>query len=219
MMDQDGLTTALLRAIEFSDEPMVLSDVRLPDTPMIAVNAAFERLSGFGRAELIGRNCRILQGEDADPATRARIRRCVQSGQGCIEWIVNHRKNGQAFWNLLFISPVADRDGRPRYYLGNQLDITQGLPEWLGEVTFGRAHMSAEIQAEFHGVLQDFLRSPAPDAGGPGLHQMIVAARRLAELTTQLDPGAAPVPPPGAPPLPVSLGAQARNAPGGPAAS
>lgn len=218
MAEQDRMEAALLAAIANSREPMVLSDAWLPDLPMVAVNSAFEALSGYPRVELVGRNCRFMQGPGTDPATRARIGRCVRAGEGCIEWIVNHRKNGVAFWNLLFISPVFGADGDVRYFLGNQLDITGGLPPWLGEVTFGRAHMSPAIQEEFNGLLQDILGSAdtmLTDAGA-ALQGIIGSARRLAELTTQLEPGP---PPQGSPFLPPSVAVPARNGRAGPVAS
>lgn len=219
MAEQDRMKTALLAAIDNSTEPMVLSDARLPDLPMIAVNSAFEALSGYSRIELVGRNCRFLQGAGTDEATRARIGRCVRAGEGCIEWIVNYRKNGTAFWNLLFISPVFGSDGGLRYYLGNQLDITDGLPAWLGEVTFGRAHMSPDIQSEFNGLLQEILGRADTMLSNPGsaLQGIIGSARRLAELSTQLEPGAKPLPP-GSPRLPSMVSVPARNGRAGPAA-
>jgi len=221
MAEQDRMTAALLAAIAHSTEPMVLSDARQPDMPMIAVNAAFETLSGYPRIELIGRNCRLLQGAGTDGATRARIGRCIRAGEGCIEWIVNYRKDGKAFWNLLFISPVFGPDGTLRHHLGNQLDITTGLPDWLGEVAFGRAHMSHEVQAEFQGLLHEVLRNTdtVVTNSALALERIIAAARRLSELTTQLESGRSS-PLPGSPPLPASLtsAVPVRNGRAGPAA-
>lgn len=220
MASHDPITTALFAAVAHSTEPLVLSDALRPDFPMISVNAAFEALSGYDRGELIGHNCRILQGPGTDQATRARIGRCIRAGEGCIEWVVNHRKGGKAFWNLLFISPVFDAGGTLRYYLGNQLDITRGFPDWLGEVTFGRAHMSPETQAQFIDALQAMLSSANANSSDPAraLEHMLMAARQVAELSTQLEPG---LPPAGSPPLPAFLtaGVPARSEPAGPAAS
>ena len=218
MAEQDRMTAALLAAIAHSGEPMVLSDARQPDYPMVAVNAAFEALSGYGRDEIVGRNCRFMQGPGTDPATRASIGRSIRAGQGCIEWIVNHRRDGSAFWNLLFISPVNGPDGAVRYFLGNQLDVTRGFPDWLGTVTFGRAHMSAEVQAEFHALLHEITRDIGAPDQARALERVIAAARRMSELTTRLDSGPL-MPPPGSPPLPPGLAVPARNAPAGPAAS
>ena len=84
-----------------STEPMVLSDARLPDYPMVVVNDAFAALTGYPRSESVGRNCRFLQGAGTDQETARRIGRTIVAGRGCIEWIVNHRKDGEAFTNLL----------------------------------------------------------------------------------------------------------------------
>lgn len=200
------LETALLTAVAFSTEPLVLCDPHQPDGPMIAVNPAFCAMSGYPEDEVVGRNCRFLQGRGTDPATPRRIKANLVAGQGCIEWIVNHRRDGRAFWNMLFITPILDEAGALRFFLGNQLDITQGFPDWLGEVTFGRAHMSPLVQAEFTAALNEILRTSSDPSRG--LEQTIAQARRIAELATDLNAGP---PPPGCPPLParISAGAQA----------
>ncbi len=184
-MDDTSLKAALVMAIGHSDQPMVLTDPALPDNPMIVINPAFEAMTGYG-TELLGHNCRILQGPQTDLATAHRIGRTLQEGQGCIEWIVNHRPDGRAFWNLLFVTPVRGADGKPRFFLGNQLDMTMGTPEWLGEVVFGRAHMTESVEHEFQGLLATMLAHP----NRPGaLTQAVAHARRLAEVTTSLSSG------------------------------
>ena len=186
------ITQALLAAIEHSTEPMVLSDPHLPDHPMIAANAAFAAMTGYPINEIVGRNCRFLQGPGTDPKTAQRIGTSIREGYGCIEWIVNHRRDGRAFWNLLFLLPVRDRSGNLLHYFGNQLDITTGFPDWLGEVVFGRAHMSRAHEAEFHALLLDILENGADQPGRTmALERILAAARRLAELSTALEPGAA----------------------------
>jgi len=200
----DALEIALLAAVEHCTEPLVLSNPRLPDAPLVAVNPAFCLMSGYSASEILGRNCRFLQGPGTEPASPRRIAASVAAQEGCIEWIVNYRKDGSAFWNLLFITPIFDAAGALQFFLGNQLDITKGFPDWLGEVTFGRARMSAEVQAEFSAALQDILRTSKDPARG--LEQTIAHARRIAELSTDLEPGA---PPPGVPPLPAWVSAAA----------
>lgn len=185
------ITQALLAAMAHSAEPMALSDPHAPDHPMMAVNDAFCAMTGYSRDEAVGRNCRFLQGEGTDPKTSQRIGAAIREGHGCIEWIVNHRRDGQPFWNLLFLSPVRDRSGRLLHYFGNQLDITKGLPDWLGEVVFGRAHMSREHEAEFHRLLLDILEDKGDGAPAAGLERILAATRRLAELSTTLAPGPA----------------------------
>lgn len=176
----DALQTAMLH----SNAAMVLSDPHLPDCPMIMVNPAFTIVTGYSAEEAIGRNCRFLQGVNTDQKTARRIGSFLEAGQGCIEWIVNYRKDGKAFWNLLFISPVYGENGTLRYFFGNQLDITLGMPSWFVEISFGQAHVIPAVEKEFDAVLRevgDAERAHAPD-------RVIAAANRLAEITVQLAP-------------------------------
>lgn len=196
-MRQDPLTKALLKAIAHSDQALTLSDPNLPDNPIIAMNPAFEAMTGYGPDQVLGRNCRLLQGRGTDRETASRIGQTVREGHCCIEWIVNHKPpapgrppgSGRAFWNLLFVSPVRNADGGVLYYLGNQLDITLGFPEWLGAVNFGRAHMTLAIEQEFHTLLDAILAQPETDQAS--LDGIIAHARRLAEVSVALQPGTA----------------------------
>ena len=188
----DAFTDALVSAMQHSTEPMVLSDPHLPDAPLIAINPAFEALTGYAKSEIVGRNCRFLQGPGTDQESVERIRSSLRAGQGCIEWIVNHRKDGTAFWNLLFISPVTDGAGRVRYFFGNQLDITHGPPPSLDEFQLGRAHMPPESAAAFHTlVAQIAADAAAPADAARALERVTAAARRLSALTIGLTPGEA----------------------------
>ncbi len=185
-----AIREALRLAMGHSTAPMVLSDPSLPDCPMIEANQAFATLTGYPMGEIVGRNCRFLQGPGTDLASARRIRTCLEAGQGCIDWIVNYRRDGSAFWNLLFISPVHDRDGTLRYFFGNQLDITLGAPAWLDDVTLGGAHVVPELEREFHALLDEV----GVAAQAQRLERIVAAAHRLAEISTQLAPGAlAPV--------------------------
>ena len=186
-MSASSVREALTTAMMHSDEAMVLSDPALPDCPMVAVNPAFCKLSGYTEAEILGKNCRFLQGPKTDAESPSRIRACLDAGQGCIEWIVNYRKDGSVFWNLLFISPVRDADGTLVYFFGNQFDITHGLPDWVEGVGFGRAHVVPDLEREFHALLDEVSVADRVRA----LERVTAAARRLAEISTSLAPGAA----------------------------
>ena len=87
MVERSPIGQALAAAIMHSTEPMVLSDARLPDYPMVVVNDAFAALTGYPRSESVGRNCRFLQGAGTDQETARRIGRTIVAGRGCIEWI------------------------------------------------------------------------------------------------------------------------------------
>lgn len=201
MTEPSSITRALLSTIMHSTEPMVVTDPRLPDHPMIAVNPAFEALTGYGAAEITGRNCRLLQGEETDPETPRRIGRCIAERRGCIEWIVNYRRDGSKFWNLLFMSPVFAQDGTLLHFFGNQRNITHGPPSGLPDFSLGKVDMPMQGQAEFHALMLDILNEPSDEeqdeaARARALERIVVAARRLNEVTTRLAP--APWKPPGA---------------------
>jgi PAS domain S-box-containing protein len=176
---------ALTAAMHHSTAPMVLSDPHLPDTPMVAANQAFADLTLYPVQEIVGRNCRFLQGPRTDAASPPRIRACLEAGQGCIEWIVNYRRDGSHFYNLLFISPIRDGAGNLLFFFGNQLDITLGSPAWLDGLPFGRAHVVPELEAEFHALLKMVSRA----AQTAELERIVAAAHRLAEISTKLTPG------------------------------
>ena len=189
MADPNPITTALLAAMMHSTEPMVLSDPHAPDHPMIAVNPAFERLTLYSAAECVGRNCRFLQGDGTDRTTPKRIRQCIAARHASIEWIVNYKRDGSQFWNLLFISPVWDRERNLLHYFGNQRDITLGRARDVGDFSFGRAEMSPDVEAEFHRLLLDILEHNTPgDDPARSIEAIVETARRVTEITTRLQP-------------------------------
>lgn len=185
------ITDALLAAMAHSTEAMSLSDPRQPDHPIVAVNAAFEAMTGYSSAEVVGRNCRFLQGRATDGEAPRRIGRTIAGGHGCIEWIANHRKNGSVFWNLLFLSPVHDEDGTLLHFFGNQHDITENLPPGMAELRFGQADMPPESAAEFRLLIREITAATtaAAPAHARSLERLLSAARRLAQLSTRLVPG------------------------------
>ena len=184
-MDPTAIREALTTAMLNSTAPMVLSDPHLPDCPMIVVNQAFADLTGYDPLDITGQNCRFLQGPKTDPSSPRRIRACLDARQGCIEWVVNYRRDGREFWNLLFISPVHAEDGSLLFYFGNQLDITKGFPDWLVDVSLGRAHVVPALEREYQALLEEVTVAERVRA----LERIGSAAHRLAEISTNLAPG------------------------------
>ena len=111
-------------AIRATRVAMIVTDARQPDQPILFVNDAFVTLTGYERDEVIGRNCRFLQGPLTDRDTVENIRLAVDEGKDAAVDILNYRKDGAPFWNALFISPVRNKDGEIIYFFGSQLDIT-----------------------------------------------------------------------------------------------
>jgi PAS domain S-box-containing protein len=104
--------------------PMLITDPRQDDNPIIFSNRAFSELTGYSQQELVGQNCRLLQGPQTDRAAVSKIRDAVKANRDVAVDILNYRKDGSTFWNALFVSPVRDRDGKVIYFFASQLDFT-----------------------------------------------------------------------------------------------
>lgn len=104
--------------------PMLITDPRQDDNPIIFANRAFTELTGYSQGELVGRNCRLLQGPDTDKAAIAKIRDAISEARDVSVDILNYRKDGNTFWNALFVSPVRNREGAVIYFFASQLDFT-----------------------------------------------------------------------------------------------
>ncbi|MFC3689980.1 diguanylate cyclase domain-containing protein [Aquipuribacter hungaricus] len=115
----------LHRALAATTSGVTIADMRRPDQPLIYVNQAFEDLSGFRAEEVLGRNCRFLQGADTDAAVLDEIRSAIR---GRREWrgtLLNHRgADREPWWNEIYLAPVLDGDGRLLQYIGVQNDVT-----------------------------------------------------------------------------------------------
>ncbi|WP_279358727.1 PAS domain-containing protein [Methylobacterium indicum] len=111
-------------AVRATRMPMLITDPHQPDNPIIFVNAAFSKLTGYGRDEILGRNCRFLQGPETDRADVEKIRDAVERRVAIEIDLLNHKKNGERFWNRLLISPVFGRDGELTYFFASQFDVT-----------------------------------------------------------------------------------------------
>ncbi len=122
----DALNT-LQRAAEASINGIVISDARLPDMPIVYVNPAFEQMTGYMTAEVLGRNCRFLQGPDTNREEVARLREALETGEPCSVKLRNYRKDGDLFWNRLDVSPIRDDSGAVTHFIGVQLDITREI--------------------------------------------------------------------------------------------
>ena len=120
----DGGLDPFAAAVRATRMPMVISDPRQPDNPIVFVNASFSRLTGYPREEIIGRNCRFLQGPDSDPETVQRLRDAIAAPRSIEIDIRNHKKDGTPFWNRLLMAPVKDANGDLAYFFASQLDVT-----------------------------------------------------------------------------------------------
>ncbi len=112
------------RAIAAAPNGIVIGDPRQPDCPIVYANEAFLQMTGYTEAEVLGRNCRFLQGTDTDPAAVWELREAVRDERPCQVLLLNNRKDGTAFWNELTVSPVRDARGVLTHFVGVQTDVT-----------------------------------------------------------------------------------------------
>lgn len=115
----------LEKALEAADNGIVITDPRRPDNPVVFVNSAFERISGYSREDLIGRNCRFLQGDDRDQKGLAPLQDAMTYGQPVRTELVNYRKTGDSYWVSLSITPIRDAAGNITNFVGVAEDISE----------------------------------------------------------------------------------------------
>ncbi|SFR82171.1 histidine kinase famiy protein [Sphingomonas jatrophae] len=187
-------------AVETTRMPMIVTDPALPDNPIIFCNNAFSSMTGYAMEEIVGQNCRFLQGPDTDRATIAEVREGIEARREVSVEVLNYRKNGSTFWNALFISPVYASDGSLAFFFASQLDISRRRDaenalrqaqkmEAVGQLTGGIAH-------DFNNLLQvivgyvDLLQANPTVQGEPRVGRAVEAiakaASRGATLTQQL---------------------------------
>jgi len=120
-----GLIPQVLAAIlDECVNGVTLADPDLEDAPIIYANKAFEQLTGYSQAEIIGHNCRFLQGDDREQEGRYQIVQAMKNNETIEVTLRNYKKDGSLFYNHLKIVPLFDRKKRVLYYLGVQYDIT-----------------------------------------------------------------------------------------------
>lgn len=186
------------RAIQAVSQGILLTDPNLPDDPIIYASPGFERLTGYAAAEVLGKNCRFLQGPATDRATVRRLREAIEQRRPCTVELINYRKDGAPFWNALSITPVHDDDGRVTHFVGVQADVTarHALEDQLrqaqkmeavGQLAGGVAHDFNNLLTIISGYSDILLMTlPAVDPLREAVQAIGEAGRRAAGLTRQL---------------------------------
>ena len=123
--DTGIIPSVLTQILDTCVNGVTLSDPDLPDNPIVYANSVFERITGYSQEEILGRNCRFLQGEDRDQPGLEAIRGALQEHRPIEVTLRNYRKDGSLFHNRLSIQPLRDSAGRLIYYLGVQYDVTE----------------------------------------------------------------------------------------------
>ena len=149
------------RSINSATNGILIADARQPDMPTVYCNAAFEKITGYAAEEVLGQNCRFLQGTDHRQPGLDAIRRAILQGTEAKAELRNYRKDGSLFWNELYIAPVRDPQGGLTHFIGIQTDITQRKHQEieLANKTRELAQSNAELQ-QFAYVASHDLQEP-----------------------------------------------------------
>ncbi|KAK4754824.1 hypothetical protein SAY87_008581 [Trapa incisa] len=117
----------LATTLERIEKNFVITDPRLPDNPIIFASDSFLELTEYTREEILGRNCRFLQGTETDQATVSKIRDAIREQKEITVQLINYTKSGKKFWNLFHLQPMRDQKGELQYFIGVQLDGSNHL--------------------------------------------------------------------------------------------
>jgi PAS domain S-box-containing protein len=186
-------------AVQTTRMPMVVCDPHLPDLPIIFCNQAFTFMTGYPEDEIVGRNCRFLQGPETDRGSVGQIRSAIEREDEVAVEILNYRKNGSTFWNALYMSPVYGTDGQLLYYFASQLDVSRRREaedalheaqkmEAVGKLTGGIAHDFNNLLQVIQGYadILDAKVDPADRPAKRAVEAIAMAANRGTTLTQQL---------------------------------
>jgi len=198
---RDGLQdrgNIFFAAVEMTRMPMTVTDPRQPDNPIVFCNGAFLDLTHYKEEDVIGRNCRFLQGPQTDRRTVDEVRKAIAEQRAVAVDVLNYKADGTPFWNALFIGPVFDQDGQLLYFFASQMDITERRQtqdsylqaqkmEAIGQLTAGMAHDFNNLLQVISGNLEVALISlEKPDMARGALERAQRAAMRAGRLTQQL---------------------------------
>jgi len=118
-------TEQIVRAIDEAPIGITLTDPNRPDNPIVYLNDAYERLTGYDPADVRGRNCRLLQGPESDPGEVRKMRDAIDAEEPVTAELLNYREDGTPFWNRVDISPIYDESGELVNFVGFQTDISE----------------------------------------------------------------------------------------------
>lgn len=115
---------SLVKALQTAQQNFVITDPSLPDNPIVFASRGFLALTGYSLDQVLGRNCRFLQGPQTDPRAVAKIRTAIAEGFDASVCLLNYRVDGTTFWNQFFVAPLRDCEGAVVNYVGVQCKVS-----------------------------------------------------------------------------------------------
>jgi PAS domain S-box-containing protein len=186
------------RAIQAVSQAILITDCSLPDNPIVYVSPSFTKITGYSAEEIIGQNCRLLQGKNTDPLAVTQLREAIQQERGCTVELLNYQKDGTMFWNNLTISPVREPGGKLTHFVGVQTDVTSRRQledqlhqsqkmEAIGQLAGGIAHDFNNLLTVINGYADVLIGSLATnDPSQRFLGLIKEAGEQSSALTSQL---------------------------------
>ncbi|KAJ6751551.1 hypothetical protein OIU85_002027 [Salix viminalis] len=153
----------LATTLERIEKNFVITDPRLPDNPIIFASDSFLELTEYSREEILGRNCRFLQGPETDPATVRKIRDAIDNQTDVTVQLINYTKSGKKFWNLFHLQPMRDQKGEVQYFIGVQLDGSEHVEPRTNSIPEATATDSEQLVKQTAENVDDAVRE-LPDA-------------------------------------------------------
>jgi len=145
----------------------VVSDPTLQDCPIVFASDQFLMMTGYSLTEVLGRNCRFLQGKGTDPSAVAHLKAAIQRGNSASVRLLNYKKSGEPFWNLLNVTPIKNSAGEVIKLIGIQMDVTAITEASDGSAEAFEKHSNRAIEEAQNAMLEIASSMRAPKQGSP----------------------------------------------------
>jgi PAS domain S-box-containing protein len=165
----------LVKALQTAQQNFTITDPSLPDNPIIYASHGFLALTGYALDQVLGRNCRFLQGAQTDPRAIETMRSGMRSGLDTTTVILNYHYDGTPFWNQLFIGPLKDSNGTVVNYLGVQCKVSDRYAEAFFKTPNSSTISVANINTIYSSVMTSSSYAAPSSPSSPGTRNSNIA--------------------------------------------
>lgn len=177
-MKNQNLLPVLLKAVDNARDGITICDATQPDFPLVFVNEGFLSMTGYSREEVIGNNCRFLQGGAPNEEALHTLRQGLQQQQPVVVKLLNYHKNGKPFWNKLSVTPIRDTQGIITHFVGVQDDITAEVEKEQLERQLEQHRLITAVTIEAQEAERRLLGAELHD----NINQMLASVRLFLDL-------------------------------------